>query len=1010
MRKTTILQRVIKILGVSAITILFFACPEPFTIKEIQIEGQQDKAAVFFYVTDDISMRTVLPQVSLTNAASYKLLGGISGEAETVLVNSFTGTGTSLALDPGTWNFTLNAYNSAGAHILQGKVQDRQINLTGTNQISFSMSALNEGTGKIQITLKFPTTAEVTKISVNGDVASENFTSFTNGTFVYTKNEVTAGDYFVNFELYRGTALHTVVSELVVVRSNLTSSKTITLQGQDLKPLLTGTVSITGIVVVGEILTANTTALNGTGAISYQWKRGTDNIADSNANTYTVQAADVGKTITVTVTRNNYLGEITSSPTAAVPAFVSTTLNTVTQDGDSKQTTTLLTLTFSSAITNLTANDITLTHSVSDQSFVKGVPTASGSTYTLPISGFVMDGTVTVAVAKPGYIISGSPKTVDIYFYSLTLSGKVSISGTFSTGQTLTAVTTNLSGNGALTYQWNRDGTAISGATNSTYTVVSADIGKNITVRVTRAGYSGYIDSPAVLPALTGTVSITGTAKVGQTLTANTASIGGSGDISYQWKRNGTAISGATGSTYTLQSSDLNATFTVTVTRAGYSGGITSSETATITNPTLTGSVIITGNVQVGQTLTANTSSLDGSGTIFYQWKKGDIAISGATGSTYVIQAADLNNTIKVTVTRSGNSGSITSAPVSVFAILPFSTTVEGFITTASNTNRFSIVLAKAGTITLSLTSPIGTGALPNKGADVKWYNSDGTSVSSSGTTAGFNFTYTENISLAIGTYFIDIVGRSGAGNTGKYNIRVDYYNDEVEPNNTIATAQQLISSLTVNGSISSSSDTDFYKYVLAEPGKLTINADLGSSSSSGLYYAYVRWYNADGTQIRSSDPLSSYNDYMDLEKGTYYIEITPHYSSYSGVYSLRGDFTAAGNNETEPNNERVTAQLLTSGQTVKGFISYQDNTDIYKCVLTAAGRLTINADLGSSSSSGLYHAYVKWYNADGTQIGSSPYYTTCSAYMDLGAGTYYIEVSPFSSSNTGTYNLKVTW
>ena len=41
------------------------------------------------------------------------------------------------------------------------------------------------------------------------------------------------------------------------------------------------------------------------------------------------------------------------------------------------------------------------------------------------------------------------------------------------------------------------------------------------------------------LPVLTGTVSINGIPQVGQTLTADVSSLGGSGTISYQWKRGG---------------------------------------------------------------------------------------------------------------------------------------------------------------------------------------------------------------------------------------------------------------------------------------------------------------------------------------------------------------------------------------------------------------------------------------------------------------------------------------
>ncbi|MCL2804850.1 MAG: SUMF1/EgtB/PvdO family nonheme iron enzyme [Treponema sp.] len=80
---------------------------------------------------------------------------------------------------------------------------------------------------------------------------------------------------------------------------------------------LTGTVVITGNAQVGQTLTANTDDLDGSGTISYQWRRGSAGIG-TNSSTYTVQSADVGSAITVTVTRNNYTGNVSSEPTAIV--------------------------------------------------------------------------------------------------------------------------------------------------------------------------------------------------------------------------------------------------------------------------------------------------------------------------------------------------------------------------------------------------------------------------------------------------------------------------------------------------------------------------------------------------------------------------------------------------------------------------------------------------------------------------------------------------------------------
>jgi len=219
-----------KTIGIFIMIIMLSTCDD-----ELKLQEQHDKAVVSFLVTDSTA-RTVFPQVSLDDVVSYKLLGGRNGATETELLD-FSTLSTSLTLDVGTWNFTLNAYNGNGQLILQGVIQNRQITLTGNNQISFTLSGIKSGTGDIQITLNFPVEAGITRISTNGDVSSENFTSISNGNFEYTKNTVNAGDYIINFELHREDVLRAVVSELVLVRNNLTSSKTITLIGENLKPL-----------------------------------------------------------------------------------------------------------------------------------------------------------------------------------------------------------------------------------------------------------------------------------------------------------------------------------------------------------------------------------------------------------------------------------------------------------------------------------------------------------------------------------------------------------------------------------------------------------------------------------------------------------------------------------------------------------------------------------------------------------------------------------------------------
>jgi hypothetical protein len=165
-------------------------------------------------------------------------------------------------------------------------------------------------------------------------------------------------------------------------------------------------------------------------------------------------------------------------------------------------------------------------------------------------------------------------------------------------------------------------------------------------------------------PALTGTVSITGTAQMGQTLTADTFNLNGSGSISYRWLRDDASISGANESSYKLVAADLGRWIKVEVKRSGYSGVVTSSPKGPVVGsdaPVLTGTVIVDGTAQVGQTLTANTSSLLGSGNLSYVWYRDNSPINGATGSSYTLTESDRGKFIKVEISRSGYAGSVFS-------------------------------------------------------------------------------------------------------------------------------------------------------------------------------------------------------------------------------------------------------------------------------------------------------------------------------------------------------------
>ena len=212
------------------------------------------------------------------------------------------------------------------------------------------------------------------------------------------------------------------------------------------------------------------------------------------------------------------------------------------------------------------------------------------------------------------------------------------------------------------------------------------DFGSSYTLTVTREA-SEIRNAPA-----TGAPTITGTAQVGETLTAGTSAIADADGLenatfSYQWLSSRDAeISGATGSTYTLVDDDEGKVIKVQVVftdDAGNEETLTSTGTSAVAarpNAPATGAPTITGTAQVGETLTAGTSAIadaDGleNATFSYQWLSSrDAEISGATGSTYTLVDDDEGKVIKVQVVftdDAGNEETLTSTGTSAVAARP---------------------------------------------------------------------------------------------------------------------------------------------------------------------------------------------------------------------------------------------------------------------------------------------------------------------------------------------------
>ncbi len=252
-------------------------------------------------------------------------------------------------------------------------------------------------------------------------------------------------------------------------------------------------------------------------------------------------------------------------------------------------------------------------------------------------------------------------------------------------------------GDGALIYQWKKNGASISGATSATYatpaTTVS-DSGSSFTVTVGDITGSNLISDAAMLTVTASAVapSITQQPVSLAVIAGQPASFSviatGTAPLLYQWKKNGAPINGATSATYTIPATttaDNSAQLTVTVTN---SAGSATSSPATLTVNAATA------------LLTPNTTSL-----LFGSISLGSSSILGVTFTNSGNSSVTVSN---VTVSGAGFAASgmsggqiiapgttatlrVTFAPAALLA-------VAGSVTVTSNATNSPATISLAGT------------------------------------------------------------------------------------------------------------------------------------------------------------------------------------------------------------------------------------------------------------------------------------------------------------------------
>jgi ELWxxDGT repeat protein len=251
-----------------------------------------------------------------------------------------------------------------------------------------------------------------------------------------------------------------------------------------------------------------------------------------------------------------------------------------------------------------------------------------------------------IRVVSSSSVVIGTDNGANITINAAPDAVITAASNSFCSGGSLVMTSTT-----GTSYIWKKDGTIIAGATSQTY---PATAGGSYTVTVTNANGCNTTSAPFVVTVTTVSAFVTAPASFfcqGGSLLLTSSS----GD-SYQWKINGTGISGGTAQTYNATAAGIYSVLVTTGGCSATSAGYTVTMTPATTITTQPANVIVCQLNPANFSVTANGSGLT------YQWQKNSIAITGATNSNYSIASTVPADGGSYDLVVSGTCGNVTSA------------------------------------------------------------------------------------------------------------------------------------------------------------------------------------------------------------------------------------------------------------------------------------------------------------------------------------------------------------
>ena len=225
---------------------------------------------------------------------------------------------------------------------------------------------------------------------------------------------------------------------------------------------------------------------------------------------------------------------------------------------------------------------------------------------------------------------------------------------------------------------------------------------------------------------------------------------------------------------------------------------------------------------------------------------------------------------------------------------------------------------------------------------------------------------------------------------------------------NELSGAEKYTLGSTESGSILDGDERDVYKFRLDNAGKINIKL------YAEMKRINIKLYDEDGKELWKDTPywndtteLISYQKALQLCEGIYYVSVSNYYRSdeYYGDYDIEITHTAVYESFREEqngtDNSIKTANQIECGSEYIGYITLNDDTDIYKFNLPQSGKININFIANAKRMN------IKLYDENAKEIWKdTPYWNDTTEQISyqkdihLCKGQYYVSVSNYYRSD----------